>query len=90
LFWYSIGFRFPTIGWDYYGYYLMGMCMVGTLGMVIPILWSMLKISSAKMILAPIQGEQVKLVTDLLDRVAATTWKIMSNMSGKVYHSAIM
>jgi hypothetical protein len=68
----------------------MGMCTVGTLGMVIPILWSMLKISSVKMILAPIQGEQVKLVTDLLDRVVATTWKIMSNMSGKVYHSAIM
>jgi hypothetical protein len=33
----------------------------------------MLKISSVKMILAPIHGEQVKLVTDLLDLVAATT-----------------
>ena len=51
----------------------MGMCMVGTLGMVIPTFWSMLKISSVKMILAPIQSEQVKLVTDLLDRVATTT-----------------
>jgi hypothetical protein len=68
----SADFHFPTITWDYHGYYLMGMCTVGTLGMVIPILWSMLKISSVKMILAPIQSEQVKLVTDLLDRVAAT------------------
>jgi hypothetical protein len=69
---YSTGFLFSTIGWNYYGSYLMGMCTVGTSSMVIPILWSMLEISSVKMILAPIQGEQVKLVTDLLGRVAAT------------------
>jgi hypothetical protein len=47
------------------------MWTVATSGMEIPILWSMLNISSVKMILAPIRGEQVKLVTNLLDGIAA-------------------
>lgn len=66
----SDGFRFHTIGWDH-GYDLMDMWTVATSGMEIPILWSTLNISSVKIILAPIRGEQVNLMTDLLDRIAA-------------------
>ena len=45
-----------------------------------------LTLHSMKEVKIVVQGEQVKFVTDLLDRVGATGYTIINNVSGKGHH----